>query len=215
MHHNAPHSYAALFGCHLMDMERFAKQMDFIVEIDKLKKVIRQSALVDGSRQENDSEHSWHIATMAILLSEYSNVPDLDLLKVLKMLLIHDLVEIYAGDTFAYDPVGNSHKAKREQEAAKKIFGLLPNDQKHELHSLWIEFEAEVSPEARFAAAIDKLQPLILSYNNRGWSWAKHGVGGNQVLDSKKKIAEGSRALWEYAKELVQKSIENGFLDEE
>jgi putative hydrolase of HD superfamily len=198
-----------------MDIERFSKQMEFIVEIDKLKKVIRQSALTDGSRQENDSEHSWHIATMAILLSEYSNVPNLDLLKVLKMLLIHDLVEIYAGDTFAYDVIGNSHKTKREQEAAKKIFGLLPDDQKEELHTLWQEFENEESPEARFAAAIDKLQPLILSFSNKGWSWTKHGVAGSQVLDSKKTIELGSDVLWEYAKELVQKSIKNGFLEEE
>lgn len=198
-----------------MDTERFVKQMDFIVEIDKLKKVIRQTALTDGSRQENDSEHSWHIATMAILLSEYSNVPNLDLLKVLKMLLIHDLVEIYAGDTFAYDTIGNSHKAKREQEAAKKIFGLLPDDQKEELHTLWQEFEKEKTPEAKFAAAIDKLQPLILSFSNKGWSWTEHGVVSSQVLDSKKSIAEGSRDLWEYTKKLIQKSVDNGFLEED
>ncbi len=198
-----------------MDVERFSKQMDFILEIDKLKKVIRQTALADGSRQENDSEHTWHIATMAILLSEYSNQPSLDILKVLKMLLIHDLVEIYAGDTFAYDAIGNSHKEKREQEAAKKIFGLLPGDQKEELHSLWREFEDEESPEARFAAAVDKLQPLILSFNNKGWSWAKHGVVGSQVLENKKTIGLGSTVLWKFAKDLVRKAIENGYLDEE
>ena len=138
--------------------ERFSKQMEFIVEIDKLKHIERQSALCDGTRQENDSEHSWHIALMAILLSEYANSLNIDQLKVVKMLLIHDLVEIDAGDTFAYDVLGNQDKEKREREAANRIFGILPDDQKEELLSLWEEFEAMTTPEARFASALDKLQ---------------------------------------------------------
>ena len=198
----------------MVDMERFSKQMDFIVEIDKLKHIERQSALCDGTRQENVTEHSWHISLMAILLTEYANNTDIDMLKVIKMLLIHDLVEIYAGDTFAYDAVGNSHKEKREKEAAKRIFGILPEDQNEELHSLWEEFESMSTPEARFASALDKLQPLILSHNNKGWSWKKHSIVSSQIVDSKKEISKGSEDLWEYAKKLIQKSIEAGFLVE-
>ncbi|MHA2189839.1 MAG: HD domain-containing protein [Candidatus Thorarchaeota archaeon] len=195
-------------------MERFSKQMEFIVEIDKLKHIERQSALCDGTRQENDTEHSWHIALMALLLSEYANSIDIDLLKVIKMLLIHDLVEIYAGDTYAYDLVSNTHKEKREREAAKRIFGILPDDQNEEMLSLWEEFESMSTPEARLASALDKLQPLILGYNNKGWSWKKHGVASSQVIESKKDIAKGSEDLWEYAKSLIQKSIDAGFLVE-
>ena len=197
------------------EQERFSKQMEFIVEIDKLKHIERQSALCDGTRQENDTEHSWHIALMAVLLSEYANSIDIDLLKVVKMLLIHDLVEIDAGDTFAYDLVGNSDKKQRERVAAKRIFGILPEDQNKELLSLWEEFESRATPEARFASALDKLQPLILSYNNKGWSWKKHGVVSNQIFESKKDITKGSENLWEYAKSLIQKSIDAGFLVEE
>jgi putative hydrolase of HD superfamily len=197
----------------LEDNERFSKQLDFIVEIDKLKHVERQSALCDGTRQENDPEHSWHIATMAMLFTEYAN-EKVDQLKVIKMLLIHDLVEIYAGDTFAYDMVGNSTKEKREKEAAKKIFGLLPQDQAEEMLDLWNEFESLATSEARFASALDKLQPLILSYNNKGWSWKKHGVVSSQIHESKKDMASGSEDLWEYAKRLIQESIDGGFLVE-
>jgi putative hydrolase of HD superfamily len=148
------------------------------------------------------------------LLSEYANSIEIDLLKVIKMLLIHDLVEIDAGDTFAYDLVGNSHKEKREREAANRIFGILPEDQNKELLSLWEEFESMTTPEARFASALDKLQPLILSYNNKGWSWKKHGIASSQIFESKKDITKGSENLWEYAKRLIQKSIDAGFLVE-
>ncbi|MHA2027223.1 MAG: HD domain-containing protein [Candidatus Thorarchaeota archaeon] len=195
------------------DKERFLKQIDFIVEIDKLKHVERQSALCDGTRQENDTEHSWHIAVMAMLLSEYTR-PNIDVLKVIKMLLIHDLVEIYAGDTFAYDLVGNSTKQKREREAANEIFGLLPEDQAGEMLELWNEFESLATQEAQYASALDKLQPLILSFNNKGWSWKKHGVVSSQIVESKKDIAKGSSELWEYAKRLIQESIDGGFLIE-
>lgn len=188
--------------------------MEFIVEIDKLKHIERQSALCDGTRQENDSEHSWHIALMAILLSEYANSLDIDQLKVVKMLLIHDLVEIDAGDTFAYDVLGNKDKEKREREAANRIFGILPDDQKEEMLLLWEEFESLSTPEARFASALDKLQPLILSFNNKGWSWKKHSVTSSQIFESKKEMVNGSEDLWEYAKRLIQESIDEGFLVE-
>lgn len=196
----------------MSDPDRFEKQMRFIVEIDRLKKVIRQSALVDRSRQENDSEHSWHIAVMAFLLADYAN-SDVDILKVLKMTLIHDLVEIDAGDTFAYDEVNAKTQNDRETKAAKRIFGLLPEDQREELYSLWEEFESKSTPEARFAVAIDKLQPLILSYNNRGWSWERHGVVRSQIVEEKRSIAEGSKKLWEVAQELIEASVSEGFLE--
>ena len=198
----------------MVDSERFSKQMEFIVEIDKLKHIERQSALCDGTRQENDSEHSWHIALMAVLLSEYANSIDVDMLKVVKMLLIHDLVEIDAGDTFAYDVIGNSDKAERERVAANRIFRILPDDQSEELLALWEEFESLSTPEARFASALDKLQPLILSFNNKGWSWKKHGVVSSQIVESKKEIVNGSENLWDYAKKLIQESIDAGFLVE-
>jgi putative hydrolase of HD superfamily len=186
--------------------------MRFIVEIDKLKHVGRQTALADGTRQENDSEHSWHISAMAILLSEYSNEKEIDLLKVLKMLLIHDLVEIDAGDTFLYDALGNSTKSKRERDAADRIFGLLPTDQAAEMLSLWEEFEARESPEARFAFAMDAIQPLILSFHNKGWSWKKHGVVKSQIVDKKEPLKIGSVDLWEHAKTLITKAVDDGFL---
>jgi putative hydrolase of HD superfamily len=196
----------------MIDTERFAKQMEFIAEIDKLKHVVRQSKLTDCSRQENDSEHSWHIATMALVLSEYSNYPDISLLKVIKMLLIHDLVEIDAGDTYLYDLEGNSDKNEREKEAAARIFGLLPRDQAIELADVWEEFEAMSTPEAKFARALDHLQPLILSYHNKGWSWKTHDVVKSKILESKEPMKEGSTLLWEYAKTLLERAVKDGFL---
>jgi putative hydrolase of HD superfamily len=208
------HQWASEYsgGKMLVDLDRLSQQMEFIVEIDKLKHIERQSALTDGTRQENDSEHSWHIAAMAILLSEYSNEKEIDLLKVLKMLLIHDLVEIDAGDTFLYDTLGAQTKAKRERDAAERIFSLLPEDQAREMYSLWEEFEARETPEARFAFAMDAIQPLILSFHNKGWSWKKHGVVKSQIVDKKEPLKIGSEDLWEYAKTLIKKSVDDGFL---
>ncbi|MHA1959574.1 MAG: HD domain-containing protein [Candidatus Thorarchaeota archaeon] len=199
----------------MIDSERFAKQMEFIAEIDKLKQVIRQSKLTDDSRQENDSEHSWHIAVMALVLSEFSNTPGISLLRVIKMLLVHDLVEIDAGDTYLYDKEANSDKEEREKEAAARIFGILPADQAKELGEIWEEFEAMSTPEAKFARALDHLQPLILSYHNRGWSWRTHGVVKSQIMESKEPMKEGSTELWEYAKTLLRKAVEAGFLIDE
>ncbi|MFX1244215.1 MAG: HD family hydrolase [Promethearchaeota archaeon] len=188
--------------------------MDFIAEADKLKQVLRQSWLVDGSRQETDAEHSWHIALIALLFKEYSNLEDLDLFKVIKMLLIHDIVEIDAGDTFIYDEEQNADKTERELKAAHRLFGLLPQDQRHEYLQLWEEFETQASPEAQFARAVDSMQPLILAYLNGGCSWKTHGIRRHQVVNSKQHMEEGSAILWEQTQRLLRKAVKKGFLQD-
>jgi putative hydrolase of HD superfamily len=197
-----------------MDLDRLDKQMDFITRIDALKSVVRQTALVDRSRQENSAEHSWHIAVMALLLSEYSNAENLDLLRVVKMLLVHDLVEIYAGDTFLYDDEKRQAKEEEERRASEKLFGLLPQDQAIELHTLWQEFEEERTPESRFAKALDALQPVLLGYANKGWSWERHSISKDQVLSHKKPVRIGSEQLWEYLQKLLEKAVKEGFLQD-
>ena len=191
--------------------ERLRKQLEFIREIDKAKTVLRRSVLLDRSRRENDAEHSWHLAVMAILLVEYANEP-VDLLKVVKMLLIHDLVEIDAGDTYAYDAKGHEDKYEREQRAADRIFGLLPQEQGEELRRLWEEFEERRTPEARFAAAMDRLQPVMLNYLTEGVVWRQHGVTSEQVIARNRHIAEGSEVLWEVAAEYIQDAVRKGYL---
>ena len=191
--------------------ERLRKQLEFIREIDKAKTVLRRSVLLDRSRRENDAEHSWHLAVMAILLVEYANEP-VDLLKVVKMLLIHDLVEIDAGDTYAYDAKGHEDKYEREQRAADRIFGLLPQEQGEELRRLWEEFEERRTPEARFAAAMDRLQPVMLNYLTEGVVWRQHGVTSEQVIARNRHIAEGSEVLWEAAAEYIQDAVRKGYL---
>ena len=151
-----------------MNENRLQRQIQFIIEIDKLKKIMRQTYLTDQSRKENDAEHSWHLAVMAILLAEYAKDDQIDLFHVLKMLLIHDLVEIDAGDTFCYDEDGNAHKLEKEIQAAERIFNLLPEDQARDFRKLWDEFEARQSPESRFAAALDRLQPLLHNSRTKG-----------------------------------------------
>ena len=159
-----------------MDKERLLKQIEFITEIDKLKQIYRQNVVIGTSRNENDAEHSWHLAIMAILLSEYVEDEKLDLLRVIKMLIIHDLVEIDAGDTFCYDEKAKEDKAQREEKAAERLFNILPSDQAEEIMDLWKEFEEKETLEARFAACMDRLQPLILNYNTHGHTWQKPGV---------------------------------------
>jgi len=190
---------------------RLQKQMDFIVEIDKLKKVYRQTLLTDKSRQENDAEHSWHLAVMAILLLEHANVK-IDLLKVIKMVLIHDLVEIDAGDTYCYDEKGNLDKAIREKKAADRIFNILPEDQAKELRHLWEEFDEMETPEARFAAALDRLQPLIHNYRTDGVTWKEHNISKKQVLKRNEHIKNGSETLWQYAQMIIEHGEKNGWL---
>jgi len=161
--------------------DRLKKQLDFFLELDKMKNLYRQSYVLHENRRENDAEHSWHIAVTALLLSEYAN-KDIDINKVVKMLLIHDVVEIDAGDTYCYDADGNTTKAEREEKAARRIFGLLPDDQKKEYYSLWREFEDSQTNEARFAAVMDRIQPLMLNYTKGGISWQEHGLHKDQVM---------------------------------
>ena len=193
-----------------MEKSRIEKQFDFCREIDKEKFIERQTYLSDGERKENDAEHAWHMAIMTILLSEYAN-EEIDVLKTVTMLLIYDLVEIDAGDTYAYDEEGKKTKQKREMAAAERLYGLLPEDQQEKLRGLWEEFEAWETPEAKFAHAMDNIQPIMLNAATDGKSWEEHAVYLSQILGRNRRTAEGSQVLWEYArKNLVQPSLEKG-----
>ena len=196
-----------------MEQERLTQQVEFIIEAEKLKQVFRQTVLPGDRRRENDAEHSWHISLMAVLLREHAG-EEVDLLKALKMLLVHDLVEIDAGDTFAYDEEGNTDKEEREIRAAERIFALLPADQAAALRSLWDEFERRETPEARYAAALDRLQPLLLNFSTEGAAWRKHGVKKAQVIARNQHIEEGAPALWEHARKLIEAAVEKGYLEE-
>lgn len=191
--------------------ERLAKQMEFVLELDKLKYIKRQTYVADGSRRENDSEHSWHLALMAMLLSEYANEP-VDVLHVMKMVLLHDAVEIDAGDTYAYDVAGNATKRQREEKAADRIFQILPEDQAKEQRELWEEFEAGQTAEARFANALDRIQPILLNDITGGRSWRERGIAASQVLERNANTHLGSETLWEYVKSLVEKNQQQGNL---
>lgn len=197
-----------------MDMERLQKQMDFIVEVDKVKQIIRQTYLSDASRKEDDAEHSWHLALMAVLLSEYSN-EEVDLKKVVPMVLIHDLVEIDAGDTYAYDEAGAQTKVERETKAADRIFGMLPEDQGRWFRDLWDEFEAYESADAKFAHVLDNCQPLVLNDASNGRSWAEHGVRKSQIYKRNEYTSEGSREIWKYMQKLIDKHVELGHVIDE
>jgi len=191
--------------------ERLKKQINFILELDKMKNLYRQTYVLHENRKENDAEHSWHIAIMAILLSEYAN-SDIDSAKVIKMLLLHDIIEIDAGDTYCYDAVGNSTKAEREEKAAQRIFGLLPEDQCTEFYSLWREFEDSVTKEARFAAVLDRLQPLMLNYTKGGISWQEHGIHKEQVLKRNENYFSEADELAELIKSVINDSEKKGWL---
>ncbi|MBQ4898810.1 HD domain-containing protein [Paenibacillus sp. Marseille-P2973] len=192
-------------------MEKMLKQFNFIVEIDKLKTIERRTKIIHGSRLENDAEHSWHLAMMAMILQHHANKTN-DLLKVIKMLLIHDLVEIDAGDTFAYDTDGQVDKFDRETEAAKRLFGMLPAEQEEEFTQLWLEFENKETEEAKFASSLDRLQPLIHNSLNEGDTWQKYGITSEQVINRNKEINYGSEKLWEYAQTIIKSSVEQGIL---
>ncbi len=195
-----------------MDKERFDQQIQFILEIDKLKSVIRQSYLLDGSRQENSVEHSWHVVLMGLLLAEYAE-QHVDLLRIMKMLLIHDIIEIDAGDTYCYDEAGVMDQSSRENTAAERLFGLLPEDQMEEFRDLWAEFEERSTAEAKFAATIDRLMPLLHNFHTEGRSWREHGIRVNQVRDRNEVMKEGALPLWEFAMSLIDDAVERGYLD--
>lgn len=191
---------------------RLAQQISFIIEVDKLKEVFRQSLLSQSRRQENDAEHSWHLCLMVIVLAEHANFPQLDVLRVLKMLLIHDLVEIDAGDTFAYDTARMAGQHEREARAAERIFGLLPPDQAVEFRALWDEFEARATPEARFAAAIDRFQPMLQNCLTEGAAWRANGVTSDRVMARAGHIADGATAVWEHAALMIADAVKAGHL---
>lgn len=190
---------------------RLTQQLQFVMEIDKLKRVLRQTLLTDSSRQENSAEHSWHLALMAVLLMEYAPEP-IDVLRVIQMVLIHDIVEIDAGDTFCYDVQAHIDKAKREQQAADRIFGLLPDPQQAELRSLWDEFEAQTTADACFAASLDRLQPILHNYYTEGGTWKIHNICRSQVLKRMAPVKQGAPALWPLVEAIIEDSIAAGYL---
>lgn len=192
-----------------MSDERLQKQLDFLLEIDKEKNILRQTHLTGHGRRENDAEHAWHMAVMIYLLKEYSN-QEIDLAKTMMMALIHDVVEIDAGDTYAYDPEGLSTQKEREKKAADRIFGILPEEQQKELRELFEEFEAYETPEARFVHTMDNLQPLLLNDSNGGGDWKAHGVCRSQIYKRNEKTGTGSERLWDYMKGLIRKNIDRG-----
>lgn len=197
-----------------MDEERLKKQIAFCEEIDKEKFIGRQTYLSDGQRKENDAEHAWHMAIMTLLLSEYSN-EKIDVLKTVSMLLIHDLVEIDAGDTYAYDSQAKKTQRQRELVAAERIFGILPDDQKDKFRSLWNEFEAAETPEAKFARVMDNIQPAMLNALAGGKAWEEKDVALSQILDRNKNTSDGSKILWEYSyNNFIKPNVEKGNIKE-
>lgn len=187
------------------------KQIDFIKEIDKLKYIQRKTRLFNSDRQENDAEHSWHLAMMVLVLAEHSNT-EVDMLKVLKMVLIHDIVEIDAGDIFLFDKNKSHNNTEEELKAAQRIFGLLPEAQGKELIEIWEEFEAGETDEAKFAKAMDRLEPVLQNASNNGGTWAEYNVDYKTVYEKKKGIKNGSETMWEYTKDLLNDSVKKGIL---
>jgi putative hydrolase of HD superfamily len=186
--------------------ERLARQLDFIRELDKLKRILRMTRVMDDSRRENSAEHSWHIAVMAPLLAEYSPEP-VDLTSTMKMLLIHDVVEIDAGDTFCFDDEAHHDKEERERGAAERLFGLLPDDQGAEFRALWEEFEAGESADARFAVALDRLSGTLCNYANGGGTWVEYAVSSERILERQSPIERGAPELWPEVRRMVAESM--------
>ncbi|WP_017595376.1 HD domain-containing protein [Nocardiopsis potens] len=193
-----------------VDHERLTSQLRFILETDKLKRILRRNLLVDGSRRENDAEHSWHLALTARIFAEYAPAgTDID--RVVEMLVVHDIVEIDAGDTFVYDSEGAATQDERERAAADRIFAILPEDQAAQTRALWDEFEARATPEARFAKAVDRLAPMLANWHTEGGTWVRNGVTRAQVMEKVKVIAEGSEALGAYAAALIEDADRRGY----
>ena len=197
-----------------MERERFEKQVAFILEADKEKNILRQTHLSGHGRQENDAEHAWHMAMMIYLLKEYANEP-IDLAKTMMMALIHDIVEIDAGDTYAYDAAAMETQVERERLAAERIFGLLPDDQKEELKGLFEEFEAGETAEAKFARTMDNMQPLLLNNSNDGGDWREHQVTRTQIMKRHARNPLGSEVIGAYTKELIEENIRKGNIRDE
>ena len=194
-----------------MQPDHLSKQVSFIQEIDKIKYIQRKTKLFNSDRCENDAEHSWHLAIMTMVLAEHSDTP-IDVLKVLKMVLIHDIVEIDAGDTFIYDTLKSHSNTDNERKAAIRIFGLLPKEQGDELIAIWEEFETGATNEAKFAKSMDRLEPLLQNASNNGGTWKEFDVDYHQVYEKKKVIKEGSTTLWNYAENLLLESVDKGIL---
>ena len=192
--------------------ERLQKQFAFLREIDREKQVVRRTPLADNSRMENDAEHAWHMAVMALLTAEYAN-EEIDLLRTISMILIHDLVEIYSGDTYAYDEKAKESQRERELAAADRLFALLPEDQGKQFRALWEEFEAHETPEAKFAKTLDNVQPTMLNDASHGTSWISHGIRLSQILKRNSVTKDGSEALWNYSyQNFILPSVEKGYI---
>ena len=194
--------------------DRFKKQVEFILEIDKLKHILRQTILMDRSRRENSAEHSWHIALMVLVLSEYAKDCAIDFFRVIKILLVHDLIEIDAGDTYCYDEHGRTDQVEREKKAADRIFSILPPDQVKTVRDLWNEFEARETPESQFANALDRFQPFLHNYFTEGQTWLENNIRSSQVISRMKPVKEGAPILWEYVGGLIDDAVKKGFLAE-
>ena len=194
--------------------DRFRRQIEFILEADKLKNVLRKTILMDRSRRENSAEHSWHIALTVLILSEYTKDSDVDLFRVMKILLVHDLIEIDAGDTYCYDDHGRKDQDRREKKAADRIFNLLPADQATTLRALWDEFEERKTPESRFANALDRLQPFLHNYFTEGQIWQENNIKSAQVKSRMHPVDDGAPVLWNYVSSLIDDGVKKGFLSE-
>lgn len=193
---------------------RFKKQIEFILEVDKLKHVLRQTILMDRSRRENSAEHSWHIALLVPILAEYSTETDIDMFHVMKILVLHDLVEIDAGDTYCYDDKGREDQSQREEIAADRIFGLLPADQATEFRALWDEFEKRETAESRFANALDRVQPFLHNYFTDGQTWQENNINSSQVHERMRPVKDGAPDLWDYVNTLIEDAVKKGILAE-
>ncbi|WP_367866822.1 HD family hydrolase [Pedobacter sp. WC2423] len=194
-----------------MNLDILLQQVAFIHEIDKLKYIQRKTRLFNSDRRENDAEHSWHLAMMALTLAEHSNEP-VDILKVLKMLLIHDLVEIDSGDVFLYDTIVNHDNIEAERKAAERIFGLLPAKQAEEFVAIWEEFETGDTAEARFARSMDRFEPILQNVSNQGGTWTEHHVPYHTVMEKTRKIEHGSKIIWDFTETLIDDSVAKGYI---
>ena len=195
-------------------IQRLQQQVEFMLEIDKLKHIFRRTILTDRSREENSAEHSWHIAMAAFLFSEYAQDQEMDLYRVIKMLLVHDLVEIDAGDTYCYDHQSRQDQARREQEAAERIFKTLPSDQSRSFRALWVEFENKDTPESKYANALDRFQPFLQNYFTRGQIWRKNNITQRQVMDRMQPVFDGAPVLWNLVKLLIDDAVQKKYLAE-